>query len=379
MQLRKDIVTNPEWTPPPYALALSGPVRLTPEDMARTLPSARRELSDDEMALELGHSYLPSFNPNEGGSAENTWNTILNRLTTEQLMKRYAAGRGSTGTTFDRNQQQAYTTAKSLLGRDISESEFLQILPAFQGPNGLVNGRAFVANLAQMYKANPALDPFSQMNMRSSGDISGSVQQQFQSILGRAATQDELEHFSQAIKSNEIDAFGLGSFLKTQPEYTNARDREFRSGLNDELAGYDQTAFNRMKGDVISSYGANGITPGSSPSLDYAITEMMGKLAENRSKFLSGLSAEQYGGNKDIAVGNYKNTVDRMYDENASRRRGEADYGRYLLDRGYEGADYQTQRDDYMRYLDSQPKYKPNAFDYLNTGANVVRAYGSLR
>lgn len=271
---------------------------------------------------------------------------------------------------------QAYQSLRSLLGREPTSNELVSAIPAFQGPNGLINGRAYVASLQQQYKSNPQMDPGNPMNNQKPEDVSTSVNQQFQSILGRAPTTDELQHFSQAISAGQVDAYGLGSFLKQMPEYTNAQDKTFRSNLAGELQGYDQSAFNRMKGDVYADYAARGFQ--NSPSLDYALTDMMGKIAENRGNYLANLSSQQYGGNKDLAIGNYQNSLNQMYQNSQSQRQQQSQYANSLLNRGYEGADYTTQKNDYMDYLSKQPQYKPSVFDYINAGANVARGIGSL-
>lgn len=340
-----------------------GPENWTPEQLATLLGTYAGQVGYDS---------------NKAGSFEGNYNSRLNTLTPDMLIKRYSELNNPNyfNTGLDQLQKQAFDTAKSILGRAPTSGEYSQLLPAFQGPNGLMNGRAFLSNLAQQYKSNPRLDPSNPNNNQNPATVKSQISQQFQSILGRDATQDEVSHFAEAIQSGQTDAYGLASFLKTQPEYTNAKDKEFRGSLNSELEGYDKSSFDQNKGDIIADYAKRGFA--NSPSLDYALTDMLGKLAENRGKFLSTVSAQQYGSNKDLATGTYKSTVDRMYDEDRSRRSGYEEYGNKLLDRGFSGSDYLTQRDDLMNYMNGQPKYKPNVFDYLNAGTNVARGVGSF-
>jgi hypothetical protein len=334
--------------------------------------------------INLGqHGYIPSYDSNQQGSFEGAYNNILNSFTPDQLIKRYGSvTKDQLNTPLDQLQKQMYDSFNSQFGRAPTTSEWNQITPAFQGPNGLMNGRAALANLQQQYKSNPQLDPQSSFNQQKPEDISGSVNQQFQSILGRPPTSDEAAHFAEAIKTGQIDAYGLSSFLKQQPEYTNAQDKTFREGLNTELQNYDTQEFNREKGDVISAYGANGMQAGFdvngkslSPSLDYALTDMMGKIASNRSAYLANLSAQQYGGNKDLAIGNYQNTLGQMYNQNQQNNQYQRQYGQQLLNQGFQGADYNTQKNDFMNYANSIPQQKPGLLDYINTGANLVRAF----
>jgi len=320
------------------------------------------------------HGYIPSYDSNQQGSFEGAYNNILNSFTPDQLIKRYGTvTQDQLNTPLDQLNKQMYDSFNSTFGRAPTTSEWNQIAPAFQGPNGLLNGRAALSNLQQQYKSNPQLDPTSSFNNQKPGDISNNVNQQFQSILGRPPTTDELQHFSQAIQTGQIDSYGLGSFLKQQPEYTNAQDAKFRSGLNTELQNYDTQEFNQEKGDIISAYGANGMPAGFdangkslSPSLDYALTDLMGKISSNRSAYLANLSAQQYGGNKDLAIGNYQNTLSQMYNQNQQNTQNQRQYGQQLLNQGFAGADYNTQMNNYLQYMNS------------NKGSNYNPLYGAI-
>lgn len=325
---------------------------------------------------EEGHEQF--FSGAGGNDAEVNSSNYLNSLNPDQLLRRYAnATQADVGQangiygTQDYNNYQAYSTFKSLLGRAPTSSEFLQVVPAFQGPNGHINGQAFLANLQQQYQANPHLDP---SKATKAEDTSGSVQQQFKSILGRDATQDELSHFTQAIQSGQTDAYGLGSFLKQMPEYTNTQDTAFRGGLNTELQNYDVQEFGRQKQGIEADYARRGISAGSSPSLDYALTDLMGKIAQNRSAYLANLSASQYGGNKDLAIGNYQNTLNQMYSQNQNQTQNRQNLGNTLLDRGFQGSDYSTQMNDYMRMLNqgNQSRNVLHGPDWLNVGLGAI-------
>lgn len=322
----------------------------------------------------------------------------LSQLNPQQLIERYEAGRpasggqhtvgdwskwsnpeaGGWGSDQDKANAQAYSSFKGLFGRAPNTNEFSQVIPAFSGPNGGVNGNAFLANLQNQYKSNPTLDPGSQQNTQKPADVSGSVNQQFQSILGRAPTADEASHFNQAIQSGQTDAYSLGNFLKQMPEYTNAQDTQFRGGLNKELENYDVQEFGRQKQDVISDYAKRGINPGASPSLDYALTDLMGKIAQNRSAYLASLSSAQYGGNKDLAIGNYQNSLNQMYGQQQNNQQNQQGLGNALMQRGWQGQDYQTQMNDYMQYLNSQPRRSGNGFGGALSGATSGATAGGM-
>lgn len=289
----------------------------------------------------------------------------LSGLTSDQLFNRYkrlneltGGKEGTAGNNrSDLQYNAAYANSKQILGRDPTADEFGQISNYFQDPSdnakGISTGKQFLYNLKQQYKTNPTLDPTNIQNTKNPADFSSSVNQQFKSILGRDPTADELEHFTTAMKTNQVDAYGLGAFLKQMPEYTNAQDTQFRGGLNTELQNYDTQEFGREKQDVISDYAKRGMAPGSSPSLDYALTDLMGKIAQNRSSYLAQLSSSQYGGNKDLATGNYQNTLNQMYSNNQNQRQQQQNYSNALLDRSNQGTDYNIQKNDFMNYLNS--------------------------
>jgi len=321
------------------------------------------QMDPNDIALKLGTSgFTPSYDSNTKGSFESAYNNILNNLTPDQLIARYSKGTPNMfQTPLDQQQYQAYSTAKSILGRDINSQEFSQLLPAFQGPNGLANGRAYLSNMAQQEQSNPQ-NPNSPWNPNNANNklapFNATVTQQFQSLLGRAPTADELGHFSSMLGSNQTDAFGLSAFLKQMPEYTNQQDTQFRNGLNDQLAGYDQQTFDRMKGDVMGDFQQRGM--GSSPSLDYALTDMMGQLAKQRGQYLAGISAQQYGGNKALAAGNYQDVLGNFQNQANLTRQQQMGYGSQLINQGFAGQDYLTQMRDTQNFMNANRGQYPN-------------------
>lgn len=244
--------------------------------------------------------------------------------------------------------------AFKLFGRYLNSSEFASIRPSFLGPDGDINGNAALAQLAQSYKFNPSLDPYSRLNTTKPEEFNNQINQTFQSILGRAATSNELAHFQDQFKKGALDSFGLESVIKQSPEFTNTQDKQFRDSLNQNLSDYDAYAFNRMGApNLFSKYAQNGMPAGTSPSLEYAMTDLMGQMAKNRSNYLAQLSAQQYGNNKSLANQNYQSTTDQLLQNWSSNLNRSQQLQDYLGNRGFEGSDYQTQRNDYMKYLNS--------------------------
>jgi hypothetical protein len=270
----------------------------------------------------------------------------------------------------DKLGQSAYDEMAQQLGRAPTADEWNQLYQAWQGPNGTVNGRAAVSQYAQQIKNDPN-NPNSSLNPNNAGygarvaPQNQAVTQQFQSILGRAPTADELQHFSGILASGQTDAYGLQSFLKTQPEYMNAQDTQFRSGVNDQLQSYDTAEFNKEKTGVMADYASRGFGTGNSPSLDYALTDLMGKLASNRSAYLAQLSSQQYGGNKDVATQGYQTSLNQMYDQSQQNTQRQNSLTDYYTQRGNQGADYMTQMNDFLNYQNA------------NKGKSINPLYGA--
>ncbi len=248
---------------------------------------------------------------------------------------------------------QALKSFRSIMGRDPNANEYTQILPIFQQADGQKYGNAWLAQYKQQYDQNPA------NRVGEAGKYSPQINQTFQSMLGREATQDEINHFGSLLATGNVDAYQLQDFLRGTPEYQQGQDKTFRSGLSRELEDSDSRFFDRSKQSVISKFMQNG-TYGSS-ALDSALTDLMGQIAEKRSGFLSNLSASQYGANKELALGNYNNAREQYFGEQAYNR-GQANKQQdYYQGRSDNLTDYNRQMQDYMSYLNSNGGGKSKA------------------
>lgn len=302
------------------------------------------KLSLEELAKQLGQ-YRPSYNSNEAGSAERNYEAQLNRLSPDLLLSRYGNSGVQIGSQIDQLNKSAYDTFSQMLGRAPTSSEFAQIMPYFRGPGGADTGRSAVAQFAERYKNSPeALGKRAPEQYGKVGDV-------FQDLLKRGASQDELDYFGRALATGEITPYEVRQFVQQMPEYRTEQDKQFRSGLASELEGYDTSFFNKAKEDVISRFSQNTGGAGRSSALDFALTNLMGDIAKERGKYLSGISAQQYGGNKEAAREDYRGTMDRyMGDLSYNRQRGDQ-YMDALRDRSWNARDYEIQRDDYARML----------------------------
>lgn len=243
-----------------------------------------------------------------------------------------------------------YSNAKDILGRDITENEFAQIAPRFGTGNkqDIELGRAYLAQFADQEANSPD-------NLRKKGgQFSGDVNTIFNDLLQRGASQEEINHFGGLLASGEVDPYTLRQFVQQLPEYTSAQDAKSRESLNTELTQYDQDFFNKGKENVLSRYAQAGIQ--NSPSLDFALTNLMGDIQKQRSSYLAGLAREDYSRGRDVQRQDYTNSMNRLYgQQDYSQQRGDA-YSDLLTNRAFGSIDYQRQQDDLLRLLNSQPR-----------------------
>lgn len=267
-------------------------------------------------------------------------------------------------------------------GRNPTRSELATLSNYYIGgdPNiaNTTGGRSAVAQYYQDQSNLPA-------NRRErygqdSGKYSGDIQSIYQDLMKRGATEDEVKHFGTLLASGELDPYELRSFIQATPEYQNQQDTAFRSQVGGELADLDAKAFGRQKEDVISRFSKMGRQ--GSTALDFALTDLMGKVAEKRQAFLSNLSASQYGSNKENARADYGQILNQM-GANQDRTYGLNDTYRT---RGWNVSDYNRQQQDWLSALKASQK-KPGWMDYTafgldainsltNTGKNVATAGG---
>lgn len=262
-----------------------------------------------------------------------------------------------------------YASAQELLGRDITPQEFAQFKPRFA--DNADTGRAYLAEFAQQEAKSP------QALEKKAPQYAGQVNKTFQDLLARGATQEEADYFGRLLATGQVTPYEVNQFVQALPEYQTKQDTAFRGGLESELAQYDEKAFGRERENILSQYTKAGLQ--NSSALDFAITDALGKLQEQRGAFLGSLSAQQYGGNKDAARRDYESQRNRYFEgQDYSRGRGDA-YLDYLTQRADQGADYTRQRNDYLQFLANQPRQQgPGVLDYVTAGAGLAGGIGQL-
>lgn len=273
-------------------------------------------------------------------------------------------------------QNQAFNDFVSQFGRNPTQSELNMLSSAYAGdPNSLNVGQG-KQTLSQYYNnlSNTPANIYATQQKQWSADAPShydAVNQIIQSSLGRAATQDELNHYGTLISSGQADPFQIQQFVQATPEYQNTQDTNFRKGVDTQLQQSDSDFFNTQKGNIAQQYAQMGRA--TSPALDVALTQLASSLKSNRDSYLATLSASQYGSNKTAALTDYGKTQDQVQSQINQNTAGIYGNNQALNTRLQNITDYNTQAN---AWSDAQSRYsqKPNWMDYLNTGANVVNA-----
>lgn len=261
-----------------------------------------------------------------------------------------------------------YKSAQDVLGRDLTPTEFAKLAPTFGSGSQkeIEAGRGYLAQLADQEANSPqALDKKYQA---SAGQYGGQVNDLFQQMLGRAATADEQAHFGKMLASGQTDPYELQQFMTQLPEYRDAQDAAAqqkqaaadaasRDQLNTSLQAQDLDFFNKAKENVISRFAQNGTL--NSPSLDFALTNLMGDIQKQRSAYMAQLARQDYANeaantrqdylaNKDLLRQDYTNSMNQMLDTQNYNRNLATQNASNALNRSYDIADYTTQRNDLL-------------------------------
>lgn len=269
-----------------------------------------------------------------------------------------ATYQGDWNTRQSDEQGYAYTAFKKFFGREPTDTELAQATAAYQSgdprrPN-IQGGDAFVAQLFQDQENTPEKQYARQQEeyKKKAPEQYGAIDQLFQQTVGRAATQDEKDHFGSILASGQMDTYSLGQWLQQLPETVKKQDEQFRTQLAGELQGQDARYFNeQVLPGITSSFSQRGRSTDSS---GYAAALAQAATQQNRQResFLSNLSASQYGGQQGAAREDYLNTLGRYQGlQDYSRQRSDmlADTSRNRL---YDIQNFNMQKqmyDDYLR------------------------------
>lgn len=272
----------------------------------------------------------------------------------------------------------AWKKYNQLFGHNPTEAELTQLTAGYMsGDQNIANVAGGDALVAAYYnsKINSPENQYKREQdelLKKAPEKYGDVDAIYKDLYERGATQDELQHFGKMLASGEVDPYELRQFVMSQSEYQGKQDEKFRAGVADELGEYDRKVFDREKEDVISRFARAGRL--NSSSLDYALTDLMGKIGEERSKYLAQLSASQYQGNKIAARADYETALDRYFgrDDYGTQRANQLDD--MITGRIFGIDDYNRQMNDYERYMASK---RPSRLQNAASGAMAGAAAGA--
>lgn len=266
-----------------------------------------------------------------------------------------------------------YKQGKELLGRDLTKNEFSQLAPIYGSgtPREVEAGRAALAQYAEQQKNTP--EALEKKYQAGAGQYGGQVNQVFNELLKRGASQAEMDHFGKELASGNLDLYTLNQFVTQLPEYRQneatalqiqqaQEDEAARKALDRELGQYDQDFFKKAQENVLSRYSQAGLQ--NSSALDIALTDLMGQIQKERSAYLTDVARRDYESARGAKREDYlqnKGLLREDYLSNLNRMFGNQDYGRargdqlsdFYRDRGYGVADYTTQQRDLERLLNS--------------------------
>ena len=246
---------------------------------------------------------------------------------------------------------------QQIYGRLPTQVELAQITPAYRGADphfpDQVGGKAFIAQMFSNNQNTPdKLYAKQQADyLAKAPEHFDSINSMFQSTLGRAATQDELNHFGSLLASGTTDQYQLQNFLQQQPEYQTKQNQGFQDKLSGQLAGYDSDYFkNNILPSLQEAYAKQGRSFDSS-AFQAAATNSAQQQNVGRQQYLAQLSAQQYGGVSDRAYQDYANQVSNQQALTNSGINAQYQGIQGLQQRANDISDYNKQAQVYNDYL----------------------------
>lgn len=240
---------------------------------------------------------------------------------------------------------------KEIFGRFPTALEVQRVTPAFQAPGG--SGVATIADLYYQEQNTPekqAERKRAELDQKSPEQY-GAVDQAYQSTLGRTATDEEKKHFGGLLASGDLDAYGLGQFLQQLPENITKQDQTFRQQLSGELQGQDQQYYQQSVMPAIQAQFASQGRSVDSSGYATALAQAAKSQSQDRERFLSNLSAQQYTGRQGAAREDYLTGLSRVYGAQDYRQNRNDLLGDRSQQRLYDIQDYNTQAQAYGDFL----------------------------
>lgn len=255
-----------------------------------------------------------------------------------------------------------YQSVKGALGRDPTSNEW-----AMYGPMGAQAGQSIAQ---QKYADDNSPDKLyakqQEEYAKKAPEHYDTIDQMFQSTLGRAATGEEKDHFGKLLASGQVDKYGVGQFLQALPENVKKQDEQFRSTLNDTLQKQDSQYYNeQVMPGIQSSFANQGRSVDSSGFKNSLALAAQGQNRQ-REGYLSNLSAAQYGGNQALAQGGYQQTYGAYQGLQDFSRQRAAQAQDASMGRVNDFNNFNTQKQAYDEYL---KRYGKRGGGSMATGA----------
>lgn len=271
-------------------------------------------------------------------------------------------------------EQAAYESFRQLFGRDPSETEFAQSLPAFDSSANA--GQSYLAQYKNTVENSPEgqqkkfLEQYNADPAKWNQQIGG----MFSTSLGREATEAEKKHFGSLLASGQVDEYGLNQFLQALPEYRQKQDTEFRNTQRGEFEKADTQYYTDKLLPAIQAQMAQSGRSLESSGYASAMAQAAKQQSQEREKYLTNLSSQQYLGRTGDARKDYESYIGQL-GENRQRNYGLQDQ---LQGRSNQYADYNLQRDAYDQFLSRYGKQKKDWMDYTTFGLNSLNTAGDI-
>jgi hypothetical protein len=202
----------------------------------------------------------------------------------------------------------------------------------------------------------------------NNGVDSSRINQEFQSALGRPATQDEIDHFSKYVKSGDISYDEIGQVVQGLPEAQSARLNQYGQQYADKLGASDNQILGRAA-DVANSQFVR-LGRGNSSALGSQIASAGQQLALGRQSALAQFYGQGYGSLMDQYGNQGQGAMQRAYGLTDSRTA----YNRQLQGARY---GYQADQNNSVQLMNQQQDInRRQAFGSL-VGAGLGAAIGA--
>lgn len=293
----------------------------------------------------------------------------------------------------------AWGDFRNMFGRNPTASELAQLSRAYVGSDRNVantaGGKAAIAAYFDQSSNSPDQQQEDQ-DAKLKDKIPQqyeAVKQTFQQSIGRAPSQEELDHFSTMIAKGDADAYSIGQGLRTLPEYTNAQDETARGKLRGELQAADTDYLTKQVAPALQSQFAQQgrVADSSSQALASALANAAKATNDQREQYMATVGREDYTNSRQATINNYLQTLQRQYQLNDTGTARKYQLQDQNTARTNEVNDYYTQQQAYNDYLQNYGRRSQGSgtggilaggmtggISGASTGAMVGGPYGAL-